>query len=163
MLTGHDEVLRSRLQRTFAGDARVRVLGFTDRMSDLLAAADAIIHSTAGLTILEAHMCGCVPISYGWGVGHIRVNNRAFVRHGLAEVASSAQELDQALDRALAQRPLPDRSLTALPSAAASVLALVSAGAALRGTTPGPARLRSSDRRGARISARGAALVAATA
>ena len=129
VLAGRDEVLRSRLQRTFAGDPRVRVLGFTDRMSDLLAAADAIIHSTAGLTILEAHLCGCAPISYGWGVGHIRLNNRAFVRHGLAEVASSSQELDQALDRALAQRPLPDRSLTALPSAAASVLALVSTAA----------------------------------
>ena len=28
-------------------------------------------------TVLEAMMCGCRPISFGWGQGHIRANNRA--------------------------------------------------------------------------------------
>jgi processive 1,2-diacylglycerol beta-glucosyltransferase len=127
VLAGRDEQLRARLERAFAAEPRVRVLGFTDRMSDLLAAADAIIHSTAGLTILEAHLSGCAPISYGWGVGHIRVNNRAYVRHGLADVASSSAELDRVLERALERRPEPDRALGARPSAAASVLSLVAA------------------------------------
>ncbi len=38
------------------GDARVRVEGFTDQMPDWLAAADALVHSTGGLTVLEALM-----------------------------------------------------------------------------------------------------------
>lgn len=127
VLAGRDAPTQARLKRVFVDQARVRVLGFTDRMCELLAAADAIIHSTAGLTILEAQLSGCAPISYGWGVGHIRLNNRAYVRYGLAEVAASPAELDRALDRALRRRRDPDRALGSLPSAADSVLSLVEA------------------------------------
>ena len=75
---------RERLERRFGANPRVRVLGFTDRMSDLLAAADALVHSTAGLTVLEAQIRGCPVISYGFAVGHIRANNSAYERFGLA-------------------------------------------------------------------------------
>ena len=51
-------------------------------MSDWLAAGDALVHSTGGLTVLEAHVRGCPTISYGWGRGHIRANNEAFLRFG---------------------------------------------------------------------------------
>jgi UDP-N-acetylglucosamine:LPS N-acetylglucosamine transferase len=98
------------------------VEGFTDRMGDLLAAADALIHSTAGLTVLEAHVRGCPTISYGWGRAHIRVNNEAFTRFGLAEVATTRPQLAQALGRALARRREPDLSFAQLPSAASLVL-----------------------------------------
>ena len=62
-------------------------------------------------------------ISYGWGIGHIRANNRAYRRFGLADVATTHAELDAALRRALAHRPEPDLSLTRIPSAAAEILA----------------------------------------
>jgi hypothetical protein len=77
-----------------------------------------------GLTVLEAIVRGCPVISYGWGRGHIRANNRAYRRFGLAEVASDRAELDGALRRALAHRPDPDLSLTRIPSAASEILAL---------------------------------------
>ncbi len=77
-LSGHSERARRRLERRFGSNSRVRLLGFTDRMSDLLAAADALVHSTAGLTVLEAQIRGCPVISYGFAVGHIRANNRAY-------------------------------------------------------------------------------------
>ena len=77
-LSGHSERARRRLERRFGSNPRVRLLGFTDRMSDLLAAADALVHSTAGLTVLEAQIRGCPVISYGFAVGHIRANNRAY-------------------------------------------------------------------------------------
>ena len=32
----------------------MRVLPFTDRIAELFAAADVLVHSTAGLTVLEA-------------------------------------------------------------------------------------------------------------
>ena len=60
-------------------------------MGDWLAAADALIHSTVGLTVLEAIIRGCPVISYGWGRGHIRANNHAYRRFGLAEVATDAR------------------------------------------------------------------------
>ena len=63
-------------------------------MSDWMAAADAMVHSTAGLTVLEAHIRGCPVVSYGFSAGHLRANNAAFERFGLAEVARSEHELE---------------------------------------------------------------------
>jgi processive 1,2-diacylglycerol beta-glucosyltransferase len=122
-LSGRNEELRTRLENRFADDRRVRVVGFTDRMGDWLAAADALVHSTGGLTVLEAHIRGCPAISYGWGRGHIRLNNKAFRRFGLADVATSQEELAQALRRALIGRKPQDLSFASLPSAASLVLA----------------------------------------
>ena len=65
-------------------------MGFTDRMGDVLAASDALIHSSAGLTVLEAIIRGCPVISYGFGYGHVRASNRALERFGLAQVARTA-------------------------------------------------------------------------
>jgi UDP-glucose 4-epimerase len=121
-LTGHSERARRRLERRFASNSRVRLLGFTDRMSDFLAAADALVHSTAGLTVLEAQIRGCPVISYGFSVGHIRANNRAYRRFGLARVATSPATLRRELGRALAQPQAPDPAFAALPSPARLVL-----------------------------------------
>jgi hypothetical protein len=65
---------------------------------------------------------GCPTVSYGWGRAHIRANNRAFERFGLAEVAPDRRALGQALGRALAKRREPDLSFAELPSAASVVL-----------------------------------------
>ena len=91
-------------------------------MPDFLAAADVLIHSTAGLTVMEALVTGCSVISYGWGRGHIRANNAAFVRHGMARVASDRGELRAALRSALAAPAAPDPAFRALPTAAQAVL-----------------------------------------
>jgi processive 1,2-diacylglycerol beta-glucosyltransferase len=123
-LCGRKDDVRAALTRRFANDDRVVVWGFTDRMSELLAAADVLIHSTAGLTVLEAIMRGCRVISYGWARAHVRVNNAAFVRFGLAEVATSSEELRASLHRSLAEPRKPDRSFETLPTAASLVLGL---------------------------------------
>jgi UDP-N-acetylglucosamine:LPS N-acetylglucosamine transferase len=122
-LCGRNERLRARLAARFGGDPRVRVEGFSEHMPQWLCAADALVHSTGGLTVLEALMCGCPAISYGWGRGHLRRNNRAFRRFGLAEVADSRRELRDALARALAGGRRPADAFAALPSAASLVLA----------------------------------------
>jgi len=124
-LCGRNEEVLARLGGRFGSHPRVRVLGFTDHMGDLLAAADALVHSTAGLTVLEAHVRGCPTISYGWGRGHLRANNEAFSRHGLAEVVGRRDELRVAIARALAGGRRGSLSIVELPSAAAVVLALV--------------------------------------
>jgi len=125
VLAGRNDDLRERLERRYDDESRCRVVGFTDQMSDWLAAGDALVHSTGGLTVLEAHVRGCPTISYGWGRGHIRVNNEAFLRFGIADVAKSDHELRVALRRALVVRPAPVLTLAALPSAASTVLALL--------------------------------------
>ena len=44
--------------RAFADEPRVHVYGFTDKMPELLAAADVLVHSTGGVTCLEAMAAG---------------------------------------------------------------------------------------------------------
>jgi processive 1,2-diacylglycerol beta-glucosyltransferase len=122
-LCGRNERLRARLSRRFAGEARVRVEGFTDEMPDWLAAGDVLVHSTGGLTVLEALMRGCPAISYGWGRGHIRRHNEAFRRFGLADVAATRADLGPALRAALARGRQPTDAFRTLPSAASFVLA----------------------------------------
>jgi UDP-glucose 4-epimerase len=117
-LSGHNERATARLQARFGPEPRVRLLGFTDRMSDLLAAADALVHSTAGLTVLEAQIRGCPVVSYGFAVGHVRASNRAYERFGLARVATSRGELASALREAVAAEVEPDPAFASLPSPA---------------------------------------------
>ncbi len=124
-LCGRNEELRESLEADFVSNRRVRVVGFTEHMNEWLAAADVLVHSTGGLTVLEANMRGCPTISFGWGRGHVRVNNEAFRRFGLAQVARTRVELKSALQRSLAERHAVDLSFAALPSAASLVLALI--------------------------------------
>ena len=124
-LCGANAARADRLHATFAGTARVRVEAFTDRMCEWLAAADMLVHSTAGLTVLEAQVCGAWAVSFGWGVAHVRINNRAYRRFGLADVAATPDELRTVLRARLASRRPVDRSFGALPAAADTVLELV--------------------------------------
>ena len=122
-LCGRNDDLRGRLTKRYLGEPRVRVEGFTDQMSDWLAAADVLVHSTGGLTMLEAQMRGCPAISYGWGRGHIRLHNEAFRRFGLVRVADTEAELAAALQDTLSAPRVVSFDFAALPSAASIVLA----------------------------------------
>jgi processive 1,2-diacylglycerol beta-glucosyltransferase len=123
-LCGHSEAAAEGLARAFAGEDRLIVMGFTDRIPEVLAAADVLIHSTAGLTVMEALACGTRVISFGWGHGHIRLNNAAYLRFGLADVAATTTELLPAINRALDSARTPDLDYGRLPSAAGLVLAI---------------------------------------
>ena len=127
-LCGHNAQLRTALERRYAGSDRVRALGFTDRMPDVLAASDVLVHSTAGLTVQEALVRGARVISYGWGVGHIRLNNDAYRRFGLADVVTEPRELTAAIRRALQAPRQPDRAYGGLPTAADVVLEFAAGG-----------------------------------
>jgi UDP-glucose 4-epimerase len=121
-LAGHNDRAAARLSGRFAAEPRVRVLGFTDRMSDVLAAASVLVHSTAGLTVLEAQIRGCPVVSYGFAVGHVAANNRAYERFGLVRVARSRDELGEAVRAAMADRTVPDPSFAKLPPPASLAL-----------------------------------------
>lgn len=118
VLCGRNEVVKQALTERFAGEERLQIVGFTDRMADYLSAGDVLVHATGGLTALEAMICGTQVISYGFGVGHVRENNRAYQRLGLAQVVKKRSQLPVALERALAE-PLPrDPRYGQLPSTA---------------------------------------------
>jgi UDP-N-acetylglucosamine:LPS N-acetylglucosamine transferase len=126
VLCGRNEAVKKALEQRFRDEPRVHVSGFTEHMNELFAAADVLVHSTAGLTVLEAYIRGCRVISYGWGIAHIKANNRAFERFGIARVAATRDQLAAALGDAL-DHPREDLSETfaAMPSAASVVLGAV--------------------------------------
>jgi len=132
-LCARNEALRTRLEQELGYDRRVRMVGFVEDMATVLAATDVLVHSTAGLTVLEGYMLGCRVVSYGFSVGHVRLNERAFVRFGIADVASSRRRLQSAVERGLAAPRVPQIARFAgLPSASALILELAStAGARL--------------------------------
>ena len=92
-LAGRNEQLHKRLATTFAREPRVHVYGFTDAMPQLLAAADALVHSTGGVTCLEAKATGTPVVSYGLPVGHARLNTRAMADLELLRLANDTGEL----------------------------------------------------------------------
>jgi processive 1,2-diacylglycerol beta-glucosyltransferase len=99
---GHNDRLRNRLEAAFPARVRLRVLGFTEEMAELLAAADVLVDSTVGVTCLEALACGRPIVVYGAAPGHSRDNARMLEIHGLGRSARSVPELAAALRDALA-------------------------------------------------------------
>jgi processive 1,2-diacylglycerol beta-glucosyltransferase len=102
-LAGRNDQLRERLSADFAGEARVHVYGFTDRMPEILAAADTLVHSTGGVTCLEAKASGTPVVSYGLPVGHARLNTRAMADLGLLRLANDTRELREQVQASFAE------------------------------------------------------------
>jgi processive 1,2-diacylglycerol beta-glucosyltransferase len=93
VLAGRNEPLAAKLRSSFAREPRVHVYEFTDKMPELLAAADVLVHSTGGVTCLEAMAAGTPVVSYGLPVGHARVNTRAMAALDLVRLANDTTEL----------------------------------------------------------------------
>ena len=111
-LAGTQRAARGKLSRTFADEPRVHVYGFTDKMPELLAAADVLVHSTGGVTCLEAKAAGTPVVSYGLPVGHARVNTRAMATLDLLRLANDTDELREHVQASFAEvgdatRPSP--------------------------------------------------------
>jgi processive 1,2-diacylglycerol beta-glucosyltransferase len=92
-LAGRNDQLAQKLRLAFAEEPRVHVYGFTDKMPELLAAADVLVHSTGGVTCLEARAAGTPVVSYGLPVGHARLNTRAMAALDLVRLANDTDEL----------------------------------------------------------------------
>jgi processive 1,2-diacylglycerol beta-glucosyltransferase len=116
-LAGRNEPLAEKLRATFREEGRVHVYGFTDKMPDLLAAADVLVHSTGGVTCLEAKAAGTPVVSYGLPVGHARLNTRAMATLELLRLANDTDELREHVRASfLAEGPAPEEP-AGLPTA----------------------------------------------
>lgn len=125
-LAGRSREAQRRLRSAHGASNRVRILSFTQRMPELLAAADVLIHTTGGSTSLEARVAGCRLISYGTSVAHVRRHAQALAELGIAMWAKDRAELARALPRALTQPAPTPLALDGLPSAAEIVIELAS-------------------------------------
>ncbi|WP_177169477.1 MGDG synthase family glycosyltransferase [Thermoleophilum album] len=120
---GRNEQLRARLAARFAREERLRVLGYTRRMRDLLRAADVVVHSTGGVTSLEAIACGTPLVTFGADFAHIRIHNRTLSALGLATVCSTRAELADTLARMLTTDARPAAPPLAAADEAPALLA----------------------------------------
>jgi UDP-N-acetylglucosamine:LPS N-acetylglucosamine transferase len=107
-LAGRNEQLAEKLRSAFAQEPRVHVYGFTDRMPELLAAADVLVHSTGGVTCLEAMATGTPVVSYGLPVGHARLNTRAMASLDLVRLANDTRELREHVRASFREREASD-------------------------------------------------------
>jgi processive 1,2-diacylglycerol beta-glucosyltransferase len=105
-LAARNEHLAGELRGAFAEEPRVHVYGFTDRMPELLAAADVLVHSTGGVTCLEAMATGTPVVSYGLPVGHARLNTRAMAALDLLRLANDTDELREHVRASFAEEPV---------------------------------------------------------
>ena len=101
VVCGENKPATRRLSSHYSSHPRVRVLGYTHAMADLLGAANVLVHSTGGMTCLEAAAQGCPVIAYGFAHGHVRHNTQAMVRHRLIRHAKDSHELTRELRQTL--------------------------------------------------------------
>jgi UDP-N-acetylglucosamine:LPS N-acetylglucosamine transferase len=104
-LAGRNDQLAEKLRASFAKDPRVRVFGFTNKMPEILAAADVLVHSTGGVTCLEARAAGTPVVSYGLPIGHARLNTRAMAALDLLRLANDKDELRTHVQASFASEP----------------------------------------------------------
>ena len=123
-LAGRNEQLYERLSTDFAEEPRVHVYGFTDMMPQILAAADALVHSTGGVTCLEAKATGTPVVSYGLPVGHARLNTKAMADLDLLRLANNTTELREQVQASFAERSKIDPPARAAAQAREGLLAI---------------------------------------
>jgi UDP-N-acetylglucosamine:LPS N-acetylglucosamine transferase len=125
VVCGENELATRRLSDHYSSHPRVRVLGYTHAMADLLGAANVLVHSTGGMTCLEAAAQGCPVIAYGFAHGHVRHNMKAMLRHGLIGHARDSHELTRELRQTLDCTEPPARYADDRGCASTAILELI--------------------------------------
>jgi processive 1,2-diacylglycerol beta-glucosyltransferase len=90
-----------RLRRRLAAKNTGLVLGWTDEMPALMAAADVLVENAGGLTCMEAFASGLPVLTYRPIAGHGRGNALDMARAGVATYVGPHGELDEALEGAI--------------------------------------------------------------
>jgi processive 1,2-diacylglycerol beta-glucosyltransferase len=94
-ICGNNDRLRRKLEKRKAG----RVMGWTDEMPILMAAADVLVQNAGGLSCMEAFAAGLPVVSYRPIAGHGRENAVDMERAGVAAYVRKGRDLGTDLDR----------------------------------------------------------------
>ena len=117
-----------RLQRELEQQGIAIVIGWTDRMAEIMAAVDVVVENAGGLTCMEALASGRPVVTFDPIAGHGRHNAELMARAGVVRYARDHVELRAALDAvACPYRNLAAEALFSEPDAGDEVRALVAA------------------------------------
>lgn len=98
IMGGSNEKLKARLREAYQEESRVRVLDYTERTADYLAAADLLFTKPGGLTSTEAAVAG-IPLAHTRPIPGCEECNQAFYNeHGISISEVSEERL---VERAL--------------------------------------------------------------
>ena len=141
VVTGRNQRLSHALKQD-SSLGSVTILGFSDRLPELMAASDVLIQNAGGLTCLEAFGAGLPVVMFEPLAGHGEDNSRLMARAGLVATVADAT----ALQHTIASDDFWERQAPALVIRASQLFARPSAGstvAALRDkTVTQPSQLR---------------------
>ncbi len=101
IVCGRDRFVQAQLLRQFASRSNVTVLGYVERIDELMRLAACIVTKPGGLTMSEAIEAGLPIFLYRPVPGQERQNAVYLQRKGAAVIASSTEELYRAIDRLL--------------------------------------------------------------
>lgn len=113
VVAGRNTRLQNRLAKRFPDPSQARVLGWTDQVPALMAAADCLVQNAGGVTCLEAIEVGLPIIFFRPLAGHGMGNAMTMQSVGAAVLTSSATTLEQTLRDAREKRislPIPSRA-----------------------------------------------------
>jgi UDP-N-acetylglucosamine:LPS N-acetylglucosamine transferase len=89
------------------------VIGWTDRMPELMAAADVVVENAGGLTSLEAFASGTPVVTFRPIPGHGRDNVKGMLAAGVTTAPADEAELLTALDALATPGPARDGQVAA--------------------------------------------------
>lgn len=101
VVTGSNSPLQKRLAAEFSSEENVLILGWSDDLPILMAAADCIIQNAGGMTCLEAIESGLPILMFDPITGHGEFNASVMERVGVATWVHSADDLGALLESAL--------------------------------------------------------------
>ena len=93
VVCGRNDVLARRLRARRQG----LVIGWTERMPELMAAADVLVENAGGLSCMEAFAVGLPVVTFRPLAGHGRRNAACMAAAGVVHVARQSSELSAAL------------------------------------------------------------------
>jgi processive 1,2-diacylglycerol beta-glucosyltransferase len=97
VVTANNTDLRARLEERYPGVVSARILGWTDQIPTLMAAADCLIQSAGGVTCLEAMAVG-LPIVFVKPIaGHGSFNARIMAEAGAALPVRTLDQFESVL------------------------------------------------------------------
>lgn len=117
VVTGNNEELKTRLEAKFRSEENVRVLGWREDMSTLMAAADCLIQNAGGMTCVEAAEMNLPMLTFDPIPGHGKLNAEVMEWAGVAQWVRSAEELTTLLQLVIEHKislPPPNREPSAL-------------------------------------------------
>jgi UDP-N-acetylglucosamine:LPS N-acetylglucosamine transferase len=104
VICGRNEQLHQKLRQLAEHEPRLRVVGWTDQMSEFTLASDVVVTNAGGATGLEALACGRAVLMHRPIAAHGRANASLMAEAGLAVVCERDGELADAV-RALIVEP----------------------------------------------------------